>query len=293
MPGSYFSSREAQIGRFRVRALRDASFALDGGAMFGVVPRPIWEKLTPVFEDNTIPCATTPFLIEDGKNIIVVETGMGRRWSEKHQKMYHIDFSDGHCLVESLAELGVAPEDVTHCLLSHAHFDHAGAACGSDGTPQFPNAEYWLEKSEVEASTVPDHMRRASYRREDIQPLIDAGILNVFDQETEVLPGVTMELFGGHSEGLSLIKFESEGKIGAFWSDFVPTRNHVHLPFIMAYDMNAERSYEVRKHLIPKACEENWLCMLYHDPVSPLGHFVCTEGKYSFNPLMMDSIGNS
>ena len=291
MSGSHFSAQQAQVGKFKIRALRDASFALDGGAMFGVVPRALWQKLTPVFDDNTIPCATNPFLIECGEHVIVVETGLGRRWNEKQRSMFHIDYSQGHCLVESLAAAGVNPEDVTHCLLSHAHWDHAGAACDADGKPMFPNAEYWLDEVELEASLQADHMRRASYRREDVQPLVDAGLLHTFKEHQEIVPGVTMQTFGGHSEGLSLIKFEDAGKTAAFWTDFVPTRNHVHLPFIMAYDMDASRSYEIRQQLIPLACEEQWLCMLYHDPVSPLGHFTFDGRKYGFAALTSDQLG--
>ncbi|MFT7516814.1 MAG: glyoxylase-like metal-dependent hydrolase (beta-lactamase superfamily II) [Myxococcota bacterium] len=291
MVGTHFSARQAQLGQFKISALRDAAFALDGGAMFGVVPRQLWQKLTPVFDDNTIPCATTPFLIEDGENIIVVETGLGRRWNEKQQAMFHIDYSQGHCLAESLTEAGVNPEDVTHCLLSHAHWDHAGAACDVNGKPMFPNAEYWLSESELAATLVPDHMRRASYRRDDIQPLIDAGLLHTFKDQQQVLPGVKMQLLGGHSEGLTLITFESEGQTAAFWTDFVPTRNHVHLPFIMAYDMDASHSYEIRKEYIPRAFDEQWLCMLYHDPVSPLGRFTFDGKKYGFAALKSDQQG--
>ncbi|MBC8369776.1 MAG: MBL fold metallo-hydrolase [Planctomycetes bacterium] len=285
MSGTHFSAHQTQLGKFKIRALRDAAFALDGGAMFGVVPRTLWQKLTPVFDDNTIPCATNPFLIEDGTNVIVVETGLGRRWNEKQSAMFHIDHSQGHCLVESLAQAGVDPEDVTHCLLSHAHWDHAGAACTKDGKPMFPNAEYWLAESELNASLQADHIRRASYRRDDVQPLVDAGLLHTFKDQQQILPGINMKLLGGHSEGLSLITFESQGKKAAFWADFVPTRNHVNLPYIMAYDIDASSSYEIRKEYIPRAVEENWLCMLYHDPVAPLGYFTFDGKKYTFEAL--------
>jgi glyoxylase-like metal-dependent hydrolase (beta-lactamase superfamily II) len=287
--GKHFSAQHAQVGKFKITALRDAAFALDGGAMFGVVPRPLWQKLTPVFSDNTIPCATNPFLIDDGENLIVVETGLGRRWSDKQKQMFHIDYSQGHCLEESLAAAGVKRSDVSHCLLSHAHWDHAGAACDADGNPMFPNAEYWLAKSELDASLNSEHMRRASYRREDVQPLVDSGQIRTFEGSQEIVAGVRMEQFGGHSEGLSLITFVDQGQTAAFWGDFVPTRNHVHLPFIMAYDMDASRSYEIRKQLIPLAFEEQWLCMLYHDPVAPLGRFSFDGKKYGFEALMSKS----
>ena len=120
-------SREIQVGRFRVVALEEGRFALDGGAMFGVVPRPMWEKMTPVNDDHTIPLSTTPYLVEDGENRIVIEPGIGQRWSDKERARYHIDHSGGRTLVESLARAGVQPDEVTHCLMTHCHWDHIGA----------------------------------------------------------------------------------------------------------------------------------------------------------------------
>lgn len=279
------SCRETRIGRFRVVALRDAAFALDGGAMFGVVPRALWQKLTPVHEDHTIPLATTPYLLDDGKHRIVIEPGLGRRWGEKQVAMFHIDHGDGHDLIESLRAAGVEPEDVTHCLMSHCHWDHIGAACGEDGKPVFPNAEHWCPEVEQVALHSQGHMRGASYRVEDLQPIEDAGLLQTFRDRIEVLPGVHMIELGGHSEGVSLIKVESEGSTAAFWADIVPTRNHVHLPFIMAYDMNAEKSFRVRSEWIARAAQEGWVNMLYHDPISPLGSFRHDGRRFVFEAL--------
>lgn len=280
------TQRETRIGKFRVVALRDANFALDGGAMFGVVPRVLWQRLTEVNEDHTIPLSATPYLLDDGVNRIVIEPGMGRRWNEKQTKMFHIDHSGGHDLLESLRAAGVEPEDVTHCLMTHCHWDHIGATCGEDGKPVFPNAQHWTVESEVKALSVQGHMRGASYRVEDLQPVIDAGLLNKFSGEVEVLPGIKMTELGGHSEGIALIQIESEGDKGAFWADIVPTRNHVHLPFIMAYDMNAEKSFAVRSEWIKKSADEGWLNMLYHDTISPMGRFVFDGRKYSYDALV-------
>ncbi len=279
------SQRQAQVGRFRVVALHDADFALDGGAMFGVVPRVLWQRLTPVNEDHTIPLATTPFLLEDGEHRVLIEPGLGYRWSDKEVDMFHIDHSGGHDLLQSLAAAGVQAEEITHCLMSHAHWDHIGAVCGPDGKPVFPKAQHWCPRIQVEAALQPDHLRRASYRQQDLQPLLDAGLLYTFTGTQDILPGLSMEEVGGHSDGTSLILLESKGQKAGFWADVVPTRNHVHLPFIMAYDMNAEKSFHVRRQWIQRAAEESWLCMLYHDPVSPLGHFVWNGKRFQFAAL--------
>ncbi|MHC4380601.1 MAG: MBL fold metallo-hydrolase [Planctomycetota bacterium] len=279
------TARETRIGRFRLIALHDADFALDGGAMFGVVPRALWQRLTPVNEDHTIPLASTPFLLDDGEHRILIEPGMGRRWGEKQVKMFHIDHSKGHDLIESLRAAGVEPEEVTHCLMSHCHWDHIGAACGEDGRPVFPNAEYWCPEVERQALHSQGHMRGASYRVEDLQPIEEAGLLQTFAGTKRIVPGVTMVELGGHSEGTSLITVESEGEKAGYWADIVPTRNHVHLPFIMAYDMNAEKSFAVRSEWIARAAAEGWMNMLYHDPISPLGRFQHDGKRYVFDAL--------
>lgn len=270
--------RTVEVGRFRITALRDANFALDGGAMFGVVPRVMWEKLTPVNEDHTVPMSTTPFLVQDGEHTILIEPGLGRRWPDKQRKMFHIDGTDGHDLLESLRAAGVEPEQVTHCLMTHCHWDHIGAACGEDGAPVFPNAEHWTPRSERDACMNPDHLRRASYRREDLAPIEEAGLLRTFSDQVEVLPGVSMHEVGGHSDGVALVVLSDAGASACFWADIVPTRNHVHLPFIMAYDMNAEKSYAVRSEWIARAAAENWACLLYHDPEQPIGR-ISGEGR--------------
>jgi len=272
--------REHRIGRWRVVALRDGRFALDGGAMFGVVPRVLWERLTPVHEDHTIPLATNPFLFDDGEHRVVVEPGIGRRWNDKERAMFHIDHSEGCDLVESLRAAGVEPEQVTHCLMSHCHWDHIGAACDLGGQPVFPKARYLAPESEIRACLEPSPLRRASYRAEDLRPILDAGLLEGFHGAVEVLPGLRMVEVGGHSDGTSLILLEDCGATACFWADVVPTRHHVHLPFIMAYDQNAARSYEVRSEWIPRAVEEAWWCLLYHDPEYPIVRFDRVGRRY-------------
>jgi glyoxylase-like metal-dependent hydrolase (beta-lactamase superfamily II) len=270
---------QVRVGRWRVTALRDAEFALDGGAMFGVVPRTLWERLTPVHEDHTVPLAANPFLLQDGTHTVVVEPGLGQRWDDKQRAMFHITHASGG-LVASLAAAGVAPEEVTHCLMSHGHWDHIGALCGADGRPVFPRAAHWMPESEKRAALDPDHLRRASYRQEDLLPVVEAGLLQTFSGEQEVLPGLRMVELGGHSDGVSLVLLEDGGETACFWADVVPTRHHVHLPFIMAYDMNAEKSWRVRSEWIPRAAAGGWWNLLYHDLERPIVRFEHDGRRY-------------
>ena len=279
------SGRVVQVGGWKVTALRDGAFALDGGAMFGVVPRTIWEKMTPVNADHTIPLSTTPFLFEKGPWKAVVEPGIGRRWNDKQRAMFHIDHSGGNELLESLRAAGVAPEQVTHCLMTHCHWDHLGAVCGLDGKPVFPKAAHWTPDIELRSAMNPDHLRRASYRREDVQPLVDAGLVQTFSGEKEVLPGLKMVEVGGHSDGVSLVLLQDGGATACFWADVLPTANHAHLPFIMAYDMNAAKSWDVRNEWIPRSAREGWWCLLYHDPFTPIGKIVHDGKRYGFQAL--------
>lgn len=277
--------REVRVGRFRIVALRDGDFALDGGAMFGVVPRVLWEKLTPVNPDHTIPLATTPYLVEDGEHRIVIEPGIGRRWGEKERQRFHIRHADGHDLIESLHAAGVEPWQVSHCLMTHLHWDHAGAAVGEDGRPVFPNAKHWTPESELEACLAQDHLRRASYRLDDVEPLRQAGLLHTFEGLVEPVEGVRMVELGGHSDGVSVVLIQDGDGTACFWADVVPTRHHVPIPFIMAYDQNAEKSFGVRGEWIPRAATKGWVNLLYHDVDHAIGRFVFDGKRYGFEPL--------
>jgi len=277
--------REVRVGRFRVRALRDGIFALDGGAMFGVVPRVLWEKLTPVNADHTIPLATTPYLVEDGEARIVIEPGIGRRWNEKERRMFHIEHPPGFGLPESLRAAGVEPETVTHCLMTHLHWDHIGAAVGPDGRPVLSNAAHWTPAIERKVAAARDSLRRASYRVEDFEPLEEAGLLHTFEGSVEPVPGIEMLELGGHSDGVSIVHIRDGGATACFWADVVPTANHVHLPFIMAYDLDARKSFAVRSEWIPRAAREGWINLLYHDPATPIGTFAFDGRRYSLSTV--------
>ncbi len=276
---------EIQVGRFRIRALTTGRFALDGGAMFGIVPRAIWGELTPVHEDHTVPLATTAFLVEDGTHTVLLEPGIGSRWSANERAMFHIEESPELGLAAALANAGCPPESVTHCLMTHTHWDHIGAAVGEDGRPVLPRAEHWTPQIEVDALKSGDHLRRASYRLEDLLPLEEADLLHTFTGEAEPVPGIRMVELGGHSDGVSVILVQDAGETACFWADVVPTRHHVPLPWIMAYDMNAEKSWQVRSEWIPRAAEEGWWCLLYHDPDQPIGKFVRKGKRFAFQSV--------
>jgi len=260
--------------------------------MFGVVPRALWQKLEPADPaDHTIPLATRPLLIEGAEcGPIVVEPGIGGRWDAKSKRIYRIE--EKPTIAESLAERGLSPDDIRVVVLTHLHWDHAGAATIDDGhgraIPQFRRARHVVPRVELEVCLSGDSLRRASYRKEDATALLDAALLDPFDgAELEVAPGVTVHSVGGHSDGVCVVTVDGGGQRACFWSDVVPTRNHVHPLYLMAYDLNAAKSYEVRKPLIERAESERWINALYHDPLHAWVTFARDGEKWRAEPVPM------
>jgi len=270
------------LGGWTVSALLDGWMRLDGGAMWGVVPATLWRKLTPPAEDNTIPLALRPFLLEGHGARVVVEPGIGDRWSEKETAIYHIDRRPG---VEGcLAALGLATDDVTHVVGTHCHWDHFGAAVTASPAgpvPRFPRARYYAPEVEVRRALDPGHVRRASYRADDVRPVLEAGLLETYAGERELLPGVHVHVLGGHSDGVSVVTVRGSSATAVFWGDVVPTTHHIQPAYIMAYDIDHERSFEQRSRWLARAADEGWVGLFYHDADHAFGRLVRDGRRYA------------
>jgi glyoxylase-like metal-dependent hydrolase (beta-lactamase superfamily II) len=256
---------------------------LDGGAMWGVVPKPLWEKLTPPDADNSIAIAIRPFLAQKDGLTVLVECGLGDRWDEKAKRIYRIETEPS--LVDSLANAGVAPEDVTHVVASHCHWDHFGAAVarrGDELVPRFPRARYFAPEVEIANALSPDHVRRASYRREDVDPLLAAGVLAGYRGDAEVLPDLHAHVLGGHSDGVAVITLgdEASSECAIFWSDVVPTAHHAQPAYIMAFDIDVARSFAVRSEWLARAADRGWLGLFYHDSERASGRLARDGRRY-------------
>ncbi len=266
--------RTVRVGEWRITALSDGFMRLDGGSMWGVVPKNLWKTLTPAVEDNTILLALRPFLCERGDDKVVIEVGIGERWEPKWRKIYHIEPTVG--LADSLAACGVGTDEVTHVIASHCHFDHIGAQVIERGgalAPLFPNARHFAHAREIEMAKNPDHVRRASYRADDIVPIEAAGLLEAFEDGAELLPGIKAHLAYGHSDGVSVITVDedTEGPTAIFWADVCPTTHHIQPPYIMAFDIDAVQSFENRSKWLARAADEGWIGLFYHDADHPFG----------------------
>ncbi len=283
-----YEPRSIRAGEWRITALSDGTMRLDGGSMWGVVPHNLWKKMTPPAEDMTIALALRPFLAERGDDKIVVEVGIGDRWEQKWKDIYHIDRSV--TLEKSVRACGLAPEDITHVIASHCHFDHIGSmVVERDGklAPLFPKARHFAPKIEVEMAKNPDHVRRASYRPDDIVPVEEAGLLETYEGDAELLPGVRAYDASGHSDGVSVITFNEQeaGDTAIFWADVVPTGHHIQPSFIMAYDIDVVRSFNNRSKWLERASAEGWIGLFYHDLERPFGTITREGRRYELHPI--------
>jgi glyoxylase-like metal-dependent hydrolase (beta-lactamase superfamily II) len=260
------------VGAARVSVLHDGTIALDGGAMFGVVPRVVWEKRDPPDERNRVTLGLNVALIESGGKRVLVDTGMGDRWSEREVRMYGIDRST--TLIGGLRARGLAPEDIDVVVNTHLHFDHAGGNTRREGdgvVPTFPRARYVVQRGEWEDARHPHERSRASYREDDFVPVAQAGQLDLIDGETEVAPGVHAVPVGGHTTHHQMVVVQSGGETLVVPTDLLPTTSHLPLPFVMGYDLFPVATLEAKRRLLHAAVEGGWRILFYHDARTPVG----------------------
>jgi glyoxylase-like metal-dependent hydrolase (beta-lactamase superfamily II) len=271
------------LGDYRVAVVPDTEFRLDGGAMFGVVPRELWAALSSPDERNRVRLNMNCLFVEAGSERILIETGIGDKWSQKQSEMYGI--TRQRPLGESLhAIAGVTAEEVTVVVNTHLHFDHAGGntkldEAGGAAVPAFPNARYLVSRAEYEHAEAPHERDRASYLPENWRPLKASGQLELMEAEYEVVPGLRMQTVPGHSRSMQCARLERGGHTLYCFADLVPTRAHVRLPWIMGYDLYPVETLEAKKRLLPQAAREDWLCLFYHDPDAPLCRLTDVDGK--------------
>ena len=271
-----------KFGDYRVEIVPDCEFRLDGGAMFGVVPRNLWSQTFPPDEQNRIRMNMNCVFIDTGSEKILIETGIGDKWSEKHRAIYGIDRK--RSLDESLQTIaGVNANEVTIVINTHLHFDHAGGNTKLDqsGTPapSFPNARYFISRAEYEHAEAPSERDRASYLAENWQPLKASGQMELKDANYEVMPGLRMETYAGHNRSMQCWRLDRGGQTLFGFADLVPTRAHVPFAWIMGYDLYPVETLEAKRRLLPQAARDGWACLFYHDPQQPLGRIVEDAGK--------------
>jgi glyoxylase-like metal-dependent hydrolase (beta-lactamase superfamily II) len=297
-----------QIGDYRLEIVPDTEFWLDGGAMFGVVPRALWERVTPPDERNRIRLTMNCVFIDTGKEKVLIDTGIGEKWSEKEVEIYGIKRE--RPFEETLRAItGCGPEDIDIVVNTHLHFDHAGGntinarsvnsvrtAVQNEITTevteytersrsQFRNARYLVSKNEFDEAENPHERERASYLKENWQPVKDADQLQLMPEEFEAVPGLTFQTERGHSPTMQTWRLTAGGETVYGFADLIPTRHHLPMPWIMGYDLEPAHTLEFKKRILPLAARENWLCHFYHDPEMPLARLREHNGRFIAKPL--------
>lgn len=280
------------VGDFEITVLTDGFFFLDGGAMFGVVPKPLWEKRAPADAENRILLGTNTVVVRTGKHTAVIETGIGNKLSDKMREV----FGSMQLLPSAFKAAGIRPEEVDIVINSHLHFDHCGwnTTKLDDGSivPTFPNARYFAHRGEVEHGHLQLERDAVSYISDNYDPVIASGQMTLLshgvkDGAAPIVPGISAELYPGHTAQVMGIHIESAGKHACYISDLIPTSAHLDITWVMGYDLDPIACIENRKRFYKRAIPEEWLVLFTHDHHVPFARIATNEkGKPVINPAL-------
>jgi methylmalonyl-CoA epimerase len=275
-----------QLGDLELISVSDGFIRLDGGAMFGVVPKVLWQKQAPADASNRITLAMRPLIVR-GARTMLIDAGLGGKDSPKFHEMYGVDRS--RPLEMTIAEAGIAPEDIDIVLATHLHFDHAGGFTYRDAggriRPTFPRAQYIVRRGEWEDATHTHARNRASYLADNFAPLAEAGVLQLVDEDATIMPGVKVRRTGGHTMHHQIALIESKGETAAFAADLIPTTMHLPDPWIMGFDLYPVDTLAAKQRFVKEAIEREMLVFFEHDPVVAAGYIHEQDGKRRVAPV--------
>jgi glyoxylase-like metal-dependent hydrolase (beta-lactamase superfamily II) len=275
-----------KFGEFELHIVSDGFQRLDGGAMFGVVPRVLWERTNPPDERNRILMGLNCLLIRAYGENILIDTGIGGKEEPKFCDIYGVEQKPG--LIANLKKLGLDPEDIDLVINTHLHFDHCGGNTQIvDGkvVPTFPKAKYMVQKGEFNDATHPNDRTKASYFSRNYVPIDELGQYELLDGDEEIVEGISVLKTPGHTDHHQCILIDSEEKCAIYLGDLVPMTSHVPYPYIMAYDLKPLVTLETKKKILPRALEENWLLIFEHDPKTTFGTLRMKNGKMLAEPF--------
>mgnify|MGYP005840523737 CR=1 FL=1 len=255
-------------------AIETGNLKLDGGAMFGVVPKVMWNKVYPADENNLCNWSMRCLLIDDGEHVILIDNGIGDKQDEKFLKHYYLNGEE--TLKSSLQKHGYTTDDITDMVLTHLHFDHCGGSIEYNENqvlvPAFKNAKYWVSREQFEWATKPNRREKASFLKENIIPIQESGQLNIIEEEDEFLPNIHAKIFNGHTQGQIIPHIKINGKTLAYAADLFPSTAHIPMPWIMAYDTKPLITLKDRERFFKEALETDTVLFFEHD----LFHECCT-----------------
>jgi glyoxylase-like metal-dependent hydrolase (beta-lactamase superfamily II) len=273
------SKTSLKIGPYKLRAVPTGIFGLDGGAMFGTVPKVLWQKTNPADDQNRISMEARALLLDgkdSGAKRILIDCGIGADFTAKYGEKLGPKFAEiynvsgGAGIEKGLASLGITTEDIDTVVLTHLHFDHAGGGTREKNgrlVPTFPNAKYYVQRANLETARSPNLRERASYFAANFQPLLDAGVLNLIDGNVEnLLPGVSVQVSNGHTTGHQMIRVSDGTSTLVYCGDLIPTSSHVRLAWVMGYDLEPLTLIEEKRSILEPAAKNGWYLYFEHDP---------------------------
>lgn len=262
-----------KLGQFEIYPVCDGRFRLDGGAMFGMVPKVLWEPCCPADEQNRIQLALNCLLIRAHRRNILVDTGLGDKWQPKYRDMFAIERKE--TVLDALKKLGLCADDIDVIINTHLHFDHAGGNTAVEQgvvAPTFRKAKYMVQRGEFHEAENPNERTKASYRAENLAPVDEMRQWEFLDGDTELFPGISVVVTGGHTAHHQAVKIESEGHVAFYLGDLIPTVSHLPLPYIMGYDLFPLQTLDAKRRVLTQALEEEWLLFFEHDPRVQFGY---------------------
>ena len=277
-----------KLGELEVHIISAGRLLLDGGAMFGVIPRPLWEKKMAPDARNRITLSMNCLLIKTAGKQILVETGAGDKMSLKLRDIYGLD---GPYLADGLRDYDLRPEDIDVVVNTHLHFDHCGGNTRVEkdkAVPVFPNARYVVQRGEFEHAMDPNERDRASYFPENYAPLKALGMFALLERDTVIAPGVELIRVPGHTANMQCVKLTGGGKTAFLFADLVPTTAHLPLPWIMGYDLYPMATLENKKRWIPEVVREGWLALFAHDARVPAAYLRQRDNAWDSEPVTVD-----
>lgn len=275
------------LGDFELTAISDGTYVGDGGAFFGIIPKVMWQRKVLADDLNRIKVSCNSVLVRTGKQTVLIETGIGNKLSERIKSFYLPELK----LMDSLRATGTTPEEIDVVINSHLHFDHCGwNTVFKDGVAvaNFPNARYFAPKGEWEHGALQTERDRISYISDNYDPLIRNGQMTLLsgNQEQEIVPGISIEVWPGHTRNMWAVFVRSAGKTACYISDLIPTTWHLEPTWAMAYDLFPMEVLDNRKRYYARAIPEKWLTMFTHDPEVPWAYIDRIESRFSFKPAV-------
>lgn len=281
-----------KIGKYELKVIETGSFGLDGGAMFGIIPKPLWCKSNPSDDQNRVSLHARNLLLVSESRKILIDTGIGSDWDEKFIRNYRLDQSE-NTMSNSLNKLGIKPDEITDVLLTHLHFDHTGGSTYlKDGNwiPTFPNAKYYVQKKHFEWAVNPTDRDRGSFIQNRFMPLHKEGLLNFVNGDVQFDDEIEFLTINGHTSFQQMIKVHDSSNVVLFCGDLFPFTTHIPIPYVMGYDLQPLLTVQEKKKILPMAIEQNWKLFFEHDPNAILATVAESQKGFSVDQIFTEMI---